>query len=426
MRTFCLLLVLSISACVLQAATPAPTIDASSVVIAQDPANRKVTISYTLQQADAVVTVSVLTNGVPIPGAALTNMTGGAFTYQQMGTHTLMWDPTSTWPDQVLTNSELSVKVTAYSIDRPPDYLVVDLAASNREPNRYYPSAEEVPLGVTHALYKTDRLLMRRIHAAGHEAVLGAPEWETGYNAYPQISGDNTVTSRVERCHLVVFTNDYYIGVYPFTQQQYIHLAGTNSSSRTSMPDHLYAPAENVSYADLNGQSRAADYRTLFPAPTSLLGVLRSRTGILFDLPLSDQWEYACRAGVGTSIYTGWNVTGSNSDDQLKAAAWFAGNANNTTHPVGLKTPNNWGLYDMLGNVEEWLVTDINRLRWEPPAPGTIVGFPPNSGNDWYETRGGHYASDWPACRAAYKCVFQYTTRRAHIGFRVVCPAQAQ
>jgi formylglycine-generating enzyme required for sulfatase activity len=81
--------------------------------------------------------------------------------------------------------------------------------------------------------------------------------------------------------------------------------------------------------------------------------------GYRYRLPTEAEWEYAARAGSTSARY-----------GNLDAIAWYTGNSGNKTHPVGQKQPNAWGLYDMLGNLEEW-VQDWSDVNYYGHSPGT-------------------------------------------------------
>lgn len=123
--------------------------------------------------------------------------------------------------------------------------------------------------------------------------------------------------------------HDFYLGRYPVTQQQWQTVMGDNPSYFKG--ERL--PVETVSWDDVQ----------------TFIKKLNTLTGNqLYRLPSEVEWEYACRAGSASAYYFGDDAS------SLGAYAWYDGNSGKTTHPVGEKKPNGWGLYDMAGNVWEW------------------------------------------------------------------------
>ncbi len=122
---------------------------------------------------------------------------------------------------------------------------------------------------------------------------------------------------------------DFYLGRYPVTQQQWQTVMGDNPSYFKG--ERL--PVETVSWDDVH----------------TFIRNLNTLTGNhLYRLPTEVEWEYACRAGSASAYYFGDDAS------SLGEYAWYDGNSGKTTHPVGEKKPNGWGLYDMAGNVWEW------------------------------------------------------------------------
>jgi len=136
------------------------------------------------------------------------------------------------------------------------------------------------------------------------------------------------------------------------------------------------------------------------------------------DLPTEAEWEYACRAGTETRFYTGNDL----SDDgwtstALDRAGWYDGNSGAHTHPVGMKEPNAWGLYDMHGNVWEWCNDRYDADYYDVSPSEDPTG--PSSGSARV-FRGGGWNFIASCCRSAVRYWYNPTNSLFNLGFRLV------
>ncbi|MBM2813752.1 MAG: serine/threonine kinase [Ignavibacteria bacterium] len=216
--------------------------------------------------------------------------------------------------------------------------------------------------------------------------------------------------SIAEPVHTVNITKAFYMGKYEVTQKQYTDVIGSNPSQFAGKPTN---PVEQVNWYDAvqfcNELSKKEDLELCY----TLEGGTTWRCD--FDkkgyrLPTEAEWEYSCRAGTLTDYYTG------TTESQLASAGWYDYNSNNTTHPVGLKVANKFGLYDMHGNVWEWC--------WDWSAIYIAVTFDdttwPNSGS-YRVLRGGSWLNNNAThCCSAYHSGDFPVSRFSSLGFRVV------
>lgn len=191
----------------------------------------------------------------------------------------------------------------------------------------------------------------------------------------------------------VTFSKGFWLGKTPVTQGQYEAFTGKNPSSFKEAGKD--APVENVSWNDavkfcaaLTERERAAG---------------RLPEGYVYALPTEAQWEYACRAGT-TGSYSG----------EPAAMAWYDKNSGGTTHPVGLKKPNAWGLHDMLGSVLEWC------HDWYGDYPGGVVTDPTGPASGYFRmARGGSWRVGVIVCRSAARAGGSPDRRDYTLGFRL-------
>ena len=418
----------------------------SVVSVSQDAESGKVAISYTLAGDPAIVTVDVRTNGVSIGAKHLQYVWGDVnrIVAPNAGL-SIGWDARRDWPGQTVAADGLSAVVTAWPTNSPPDYMEIDMARTKKL--AFYPCEDAVPGGVTDKIYKTERLLMRRIPAKNVVWRMGSPSGEAG-------------RSNREATHLVKLSHDYYLGVYPVTQKQMeffvkaINLSLSHSdfdiapvfTVAAGYADGDLRPCGGVCYSKLRGEKRKGgpagnNFNWLWPQDghsvtnNSIIGRLRAFTGVYLDLPTEAQWEYACRAG-DPGAYT---LSGADLDE----VAWHIGNSAvdgvAQTHPVGLKKPNGWGLYDMLGNVMEWCLDNwgyYNSADAVVPVvdPATPIVDPvgiwavsSTTADNNRVRRGGDYGfngNDASYCRAAAEWhTYSVDCKDCNIGFRLCCPA---
>jgi formylglycine-generating enzyme required for sulfatase activity len=193
----------------------------------------------------------------------------------------------------------------------------------------------------------------------------------------------------------------FQIGKYPVTQAQYQAVMGNNPSRFSGNPQN---PVESVTW--FNAQAFCEKLSQL--------------TGKNYRLPTETEWEYACRAGTETLFSFG------DDRDKLGDYAWFDGNSNNTTHPVGEKRPNPWKIYDMHGNVWEWCADQHHENYVNKPdnirENGSLAWRDNNITNkSSIIRRGGSWCRDPLVCSSAYRGRSVAEICNHDIGFRVVC-----
>ena len=199
----------------------------------------------------------------------------------------------------------------------------------------------------------------------------------------------------------VVITRGFWMSVYEVTQENYQAVMNEN-------PSHFIGetrrPVEKVNWHDA---LRYCDERTRMEREEGSLPA-----GYRYRLPTEAEWEYACRAG-DSGPYSFGNNT---SLGEIEAFAWHAVNSDSTTHEVGLKRPNPWGLYDMHGNVWEWC-SDI----WNGRYPGgEVVDFEGPQAGSLRVARGGSWLYGPEFSRSANRDNYGPNNRCSDVGFRVV------
>ena len=196
----------------------------------------------------------------------------------------------------------------------------------------------------------------------------------------------------------VTISKPFYMGITHVTVDQYAQFVKDTGQTHRE-PQFKQTGNHPVVMVDRNDASAFCTW-------------LSKKTGKTVVLPTEAQWEYACRAGTQTVYYFG--------DDPSKLGdyAWYDHNSGGMTHPVGLKKPNVWGLYDMHGNVRQWCA-DFGTYRGYENANAATDPTGPKNG-DFYAMRGGFFNSDSSGCRSACRGRGSIQGGIVEDGFRVV------
>ncbi|MBO4545877.1 MAG: SUMF1/EgtB/PvdO family nonheme iron enzyme, partial [Verrucomicrobia bacterium] len=223
--------------------------------------------------------------------------------------------------------------------------------------------------------------------------IMGSPEDELGRSS--------------DEIQHEVLLSGYWLGKYEVTQAQFEAVMGWNASYCQGAD----LPVENVRWED------AMNFCARLTAAERAAGRLPS--GYKYTLPTEAQWEYACRAETTTAFNNGKNIPSVSQETSepcpnLDEVGWYTFNAGKTSHPVGQKLPNGWGLYDMHGNVLEWCsdwygaYSDSEVLDPRGPSMGTE-----------HVTRGGGWDHTAWTCRSAFRDKNELNYSYVSVGFRV-------
>ena len=209
-------------------------------------------------------------------------------------------------------------------------------------------------------------------------------------------SNDNEARNDEKPVHTVHLTKPFYLGKYEVTQAQWEAVMGNNPSHFKGNPT---SPVESVSWQDVQ------EFISRLNA--------RERGTASYRLPTEAEWEYAARARSSTAYSFGNNAS------DLGRYAWYSGNSGGKTHSVGQLEPNAWGLYDMHGNVCEWV------QDWYGAYPGgTVVDTAGPSSGRGRVHRGGGWIDNAMNCQSADRSGPDPGIRFNSIGLRLLRMAQ--
>ena len=333
------------------------------------PWNNKLDITYLVDGGQVGSAYARIEFTATIAGRQYTFTSGDIGASAADGRHTATW----TIPSG-LRASGCTVKADLVASDVPSgnDYMIVDLTSGAVTYEGLFADQNDSNSRYNTDIYKTSKLVLRKIPAGGPYPTGNSDKW--GSRCYwPDTNMCNSPTNWTTSC-------DYYMGIFELTQAQYVKICGATAFS-ASVGDKNPANGNNdkfVTYFALRGDHTAPTDK--IPSVTSDTGTffqrLNFKTGLYFDLPTDVMWEIAARAGA-TTVYS-W---GEDTTDNLEKYVVL-----NSVKEVGTKLPNNWGIYDTTGNVDE-ICRDDNSQRNIPNATSPFAAAWLGEWGDWNSGR---------------------------------------
>ena len=386
-----------LAALVAPAATVGHLAQVSNVSFTQN-AQQDVIVSYDLANngQPAFVTLDVLTNGVPLPVAAVQSLSGDVSTnltdFIADGTgKQIVWKARDDWKGNLTSNATVVVSAH-YTNHLEGVYLRVDVTGGTSAESWPHHFGSVDP-DVSSTAFLWDELWLKCVPAGTF--LMGSPEDEPGRNVY---------SSTDETQHKVTLTKPFFIGVTTLTRKQWTNMGGTMGNG-VPLEGYESCPAGNLRYSYSSENATRLD---------TMMETLADKTGLPgFALPTEAQWEYACRADTQGVWADGspWEPSITDAtpakSENLALLGWYGDNSavsgTKVVHEVATKAPNAWGLHDFHGNVWEFVrdkYADYPATAVDDPftAPGEPV-----TDETTIVRRGGSKDTIASGCRAAVR-----------------------
>ena len=355
------------------------------------PWNNKVDITYTVNDGQDVgngvyrrIVFTATIDGQTYTIDGTTDVGASANT----GTHTVTWTAPS---GHKSANCTMSAAIYTANAPSGDDYLVIDLDTGTATYEGLLATQADSNTRYTNDVYKTDKLVLRKVPRTAESGTLPNGPFSGGYrtgdsanyyagNQYNPYIGDNETNTDKDW----ITGRAYYIGVFPVTQYQYQKVTGSNPSQKTGTGAGdvvAYRPVDSVSWDALRASTPSTES---LPKVTSNTGSFLQRLNFIagnkfaIDLPTEVMFEIAERAGATTAYFWGGTPDA--------AYAVSSDNGVSSTEAVGSRLPNDWGLYDMAGNLKEWCLDNWS----DGNLTGRVDAFtPPSQESTARRVRGG-------------------------------------